>query len=353
MVVYASLYPFTGWRDQGVVPLAFLQAPLPQYWTGFDIASNLVGYAPLGFLLALALRRSGVGPWAWLVAWGLAVLLSLVVEMLQSYLPMRVPSNVDLALNAIGAALGVALAILVDWLGALRRWSQIRANWFEPSAHGGLVLLALWPFALLYPQPVPFGLGQVRDRLEEGLTTLLLDTPFLSWVPVRETAPAPLSPLAEAFCIGLCVLTPLLMGYADMRSRIRRLVFCGLVLGGAVCVAGLSAALTYGPDHAWAWLTPQAQLGLILAMVVGVLCVPMPRRMCNVVMLLCLAVSLALLNGAPISPYFAQSLEVWEQGRFIRFHGLSQWLGWMWPFAALVFGLLAVAGSTAAPKHAN
>ncbi len=62
-------------------------------------------------------------------------------------------------------------------------------------------------------------------------------------------------------------------------------------------------------------------------------------------MLLCLAVSLSLLNGAPISPYFAQSLEVWEQGRFIRFHGLSQWLGWLWPFAALVFGLLAVTRS--------
>lgn len=353
MVVYASLYPFTGWRDQGVVPLAFLQAPLPQYWTGFDIASNLVGYAPLGFLLALALRRSGVGQWAWLVALALPVLLSLAVEMLQSYLPMRVPSNVDLALNALGAALGVALAMLIEWLGALRRWSQIRANWFEPSAHGGLVLLALWPFALLYPQPVPFGLGQVRDRLEDALTTLLMDTPFLSWVPVRQTAPAPLSPLAEAFCIGLCVLTPLLMGYADMRSRIRRLFFCGLVVAGAVCVAGLSAALTYGPDHAWAWLTPQAQLGLILAVVVGVSCVLMPRRMCNVVMLLCLAVSLALLNGAPISPYFAQSLEVWEQGRFIRFHGLSQWLGWMWPFAALVFGLLAVSRSTATPTHAN
>lgn len=342
MVVYASLYPFTGWRDQGVVPLAFLQAPLPQYWTGFDIAANLVGYVPLGFLLALALRRSGGGRWTWLLAWGLPVLLSLMLEMLQSYLPMRVASNVDLALNAVGAAIGVALAQLIEWLGALRRWSQIRANWFEPSAHGGLVLLALWPFALLYPQPVPFGLGQVWDRLESGLTTLLVDTPFLGWVPVRETAPAPLSPLAEAFCIGLCVLTPLLMGYADMRSRIRRLIFCGLVVGGAACVAGLSAALTYGPDHAWAWLTPQAQLGLMLATGLGMLCVAMPRRMCNVVMLMCLAVSLSLLNGAPISPYFAQSLEVWEQGRFIRFHGLSQWLGWLWPFAALVFGLLAV-----------
>lgn len=345
MVVYASLYPFTGWRDQGVLPLAFVQAPLPQYWTGFDIASNLVGYAPLGFLLALALRRSGHGRWTWLVAWGLPVLLSLVVETLQSYLPMRVASNVDLVLNAAGAALGVALAFLIERLGALRRWSQIRANWFEPSAHGGLVLLALWPFALLYPQPVPFGLGQVWDRLESGLTSLLMDTPFLVWVPVRQSDPAALSPLVEAFCIALCVLAPVLMGFADMRSRSRRLAFCGLVVSGAIVVAGLSSALTYGPSHAWAWLTPQAQLGLAMALVAGASCVVMPRRLCNVVMLLCLAVSLSLLNGAPLSPYFAQSLEVWEQGRFIRFHGLSQWLGWLWPFAALVFGLLAVARS--------
>ena len=62
-----------------------------------------------------------------------------------------------------------------------------------------------------------------------------------------------------------------------------------------------------------------------------------------VVMLLTLAVSLTLLNLAPDSPYFAQSLEVWEQGRFIRFHGISQWLGWLWPFAALIFGLRAAA----------
>eukprot|EP01041_Mallomonas_annulata_P022862 gene22862-43251_t len=136
MVVYASLYPFSGWRDQGEVPLAFLQAPLPQYWTGFDIAANLVGYAPLGFLLALALRRSGEGRWTWLVAWGLPVLLSVVVETLQSYLPMRVPSNVDLALNAVGAALGVMLALLIERLGALRRRSPLRANSLEPPAHG-------------------------------------------------------------------------------------------------------------------------------------------------------------------------------------------------------------------------
>ena len=42
LVVYASLYPFAEWRDQGIAPWAFLWAPLPRYWTGFDVAINSV-----------------------------------------------------------------------------------------------------------------------------------------------------------------------------------------------------------------------------------------------------------------------------------------------------------------------
>ena len=26
-----------------------------------------------------------------------------------------------------------------------------------------------------------------------------------------------------------------------------------------------------------------------------------------------------------------------QQGRFVRFNGLTQWLGWVWPFAALFY----------------
>ena len=58
LIVYASLYPFDNWRIQGIAPWAFLTAPLPRYWTGFDVWSNVVGYAPFGFLLALALHRT-------------------------------------------------------------------------------------------------------------------------------------------------------------------------------------------------------------------------------------------------------------------------------------------------------
>ena len=341
-MVYASFYPFTGWRFQGVAPWAFLQAPLPQYWTGFDVTANLVGYAPLGFLLALASLRSGWRRGAWLWAVCLSALLSLSVEALQNYLPMRVPSNVDLALNVVGATAGASTAWVLERLGGLRRWSQFRADWVDPGAHGGLVLLALWPFALLYPVSVPFGLGQVAERLESGLRRMMADTPLLDWLPQLAQAPLPLSPLAEAFCVALCLLAPLLMGYADVRTVMRRLVFAALFFLCAVATASLSSALTYGPDNVWAWINPQAGLGLALAVLGALALLGLPHRVCTVGMLLCLAVSLSLLNRAPASPYFAQSLEVWERGRFIRFHGLSQWLGWLWPFAALVFGVRSV-----------
>ena len=67
-------------------------------------------------------------------------------------------------------------------------------------------------------------------------------------------------------------------------------------------------------------------------------------------MLLALVVHLSLLNQAPASAYFAHTLQTWEQGRFIRFHGLAQWLGWLWPYAALAYVLVRVSRGEAPPK---
>ena len=54
LIVYASLYPFSEWRDQGIVPWAYLAAPWPKYWTGFDLGVNVAGYMPLGFLIGMS-----------------------------------------------------------------------------------------------------------------------------------------------------------------------------------------------------------------------------------------------------------------------------------------------------------
>jgi hypothetical protein len=64
------------------------------------------------------------------------------------------------------------------------------------------------------------------------------------------------------------------------------------------------------------------------------------RRACVVWLACVLVAALTLLNRAPPSPYLAESLEIWAQGRFSRFHGLTQWLGWLWPYAALVHALV-------------
>lgn len=340
LIVYASLYPFTEWRNQGISPLTFLTASLPRYWTGFDVGVNLAGYAPLGFLLALAALRSGRTRWAVSVAVLGAGALSLVMEALQSYLPARIPSNVDFALNATGAWLGACTAWLLEKAGALDRWSRVRARWFVSEARGALVLLALWPVALLFPASVPLGLGQVLERLEYTLADALADTPFLEWLPVRDIELQPLVPGVEVICVALGALIPCLLGYSVLRTLAQRIIFLVLTLLAGVALTALSAALSYGPDHAWAWLDQPVQVGLVMGGVLALLFLPVPRRGSAALLLLALSVHLSLLNQAPMGPYFAETLQIWEQGRFIRFNGLAQWLGWIWPYAVLLYLLV-------------
>jgi len=336
LIVYASLYPFGEWRTQGISPFAFLLTPLPRYWTGFDVLSNALGYGPLGFLITLGGLRSRLAR-PLLLAVGVAFCLSLVMESLQSYLPSRVPSNVDLFLNAMGGAVGAMAAWALERLGALDRWSLFRARWFVPESRGALVLLALWPVGLLFPAAVPLGLGQVMERVEEGLADWLADTPLLDWLPVRDVELQPLIPSAELLCVALGALVPCLLAYSIVRSLPRRVAMLVLVLGVGLGFTALSAALSYGPLHAWSWLSLPVQLGLVLALILALPSLWLTRRGCAALCLLALGIHLSILNQSPTSAYFAQTLQTWEQGRFIRFNGLAQWVGWLWPYATLVY----------------
>jgi VanZ family protein len=344
LVVYASLYPFTDWRHQGIMPWAFLGSPWPRYWSGADVAINVLGYVPLGFLLALSRRRSGHLRFAALTATLVATALSLVMESLQSYLPARVPSQADWALNCLGAGIGAVVAGLMETLGVIDRWSRFRARWFVPQARGGLVLLALWPLALLFPAAVPFGLGQVFERLEAALAEWLSDTPWLEWLPVRDVELQPLVPGVEMVCVTLGLLIPCLLGYCIIRQLRHRLLFAGTVFALGLAATALSAALSYGPEHSWAWFGAPARAGMAGALLLAAALLWLPTRASAALLLLALGVYLSLLNQAPTSPYFAQTLAAWEQGRFIRFNGIAQWLGWLWPYAALAYVLARVWG---------
>ena len=340
LVVYASLYPFTDWRDQGLSAFTFLTAPWPRYWTVFDVGINLLGYAPLGFLLSLAALRTGRAEHAVGIAVLVGALLSLSMETLQSFLPSRVPSNVDFALNATGAWLGACSASLLEKMGVLQRWNDFRVRWFANDARGALVLLALWPGALLFPVSVPLGLGQVFERLELLMVDALQDTPFLDWLPVRDIELQPILPGAEMVAVALGGLIPCLIGYGVIRGLSHRVTFMLLLCMMGFFFTAMSAAFSYGPEHVWAWLDVPVRIGLIGASLLMLLTLWVSPRAATALALLALAVQLTLLNQAPDSPYLSQTLQIWEQGRFIRFNGLAQWLGWLWPFAALGYVLL-------------
>lgn len=346
LILYASLYPFTGWRwPPGLALVELARLPWPPWNDVYDQWFNLLGYAPLGTLLLLATLRTGwrLAP-AWLLALALPAALSYGCELGQQFLPGRHPSLKDLTLNATGAAGGALLAQAAQSLGLVERWQQLRQQWFLGDSAGALALLALWPLALLFPAPVPLGLGQGLLRLRDALVSAL---DGVAWAaPVRElmtghtpvlAGAAALSPLMETLITALGLLAPCLLCYSVVRPGWRRLL---LALGASLLSLGgmtLSTTLNYGPQHAWAWLTPYAVPGLGLGLATAVLLAPLPRRQVVGVALMALTGLVAAVSQAPDNPFFAQSLQAWEQGRFVRFHGLAQWLGWLWPFAAMAW----------------
>ena len=169
LVVYASLHPFSGWRDPGVGSLAWLTAAMPRYITAFDVSANIVGYVPLGFLAVLALYPAAQRGAAILIAIAGAFLLSASLESLQLYLPSRIASNVDLASNTagglFGALLGVAATPLLVRGHGLHR---LRDRTFRRGGaiDFGLLLIGLWLFSQLNPETLLYGNGDLRDLFQ-------------------------------------------------------------------------------------------------------------------------------------------------------------------------------------------
>lgn len=358
LVAYASLYPFTGWREPGMAIWAFIFELWPRWWTPFDLMANLLGYLPLGAMLCGALLRLGKARTpALLLSLAAGSVLSATLEVLQNFLPSRVPSNVDWALNTLGTLAGGLLAVTLHAFGWIGRWQAIRERWFIASSSGGLTLLLLWPTALFFPAPVPLGLGQVFDRVRELASSSLVGTPLEGWIEARDVLPQePLPPGLELIAIAIGLLVPCLLAYAISAATWRRAVLVlGAVLLGFLATT-LSTAMSFGPQHALAWVTAATPLGWAIGILAALVMIVLPPRAAAAVGLLVIVAMVALVNDAPADPYFAQSLLSWEQGRFIRFHGLSQWVGWLWPYVALLYLLVRVStpdetAAKAHPKH--
>jgi hypothetical protein len=285
--------------------------------------------------------RSAKPHWAALLLgfWG-ALGLSFVMECSQSYLPQRVPSQVDWMLNSLGGLTGAVLSAWLERRGWLYRWVQFRHRWLLPHASGSLVLMVLWPLALLFPTPVFLGLGNVTEKLlavlqewwpQATLSVQLLQTLFSF---------APLPPWVEMLSIAGSLSVAALLGMAVVREAWQRLSWVSLVVLLALLSNTLSAAVTYGPEHTFFWLTPLTAAGLGLGWLSALLMVRLPAVVLMRTMLLIQTAVLCVVNLVPSSTYFAQTVQTWEQGKFIRFHGLTEWLSWGWPFALMVWGVM-------------
>lgn len=327
LVIYASLHPFSGWRDLGLSPLAFLDADWPRYWTGFDLTVNILAYVPLGFLLALALPTPFLPRFlpAFLAAL-LAAGLSFSMEAIQTWLPTRVPSNLDLACNSLGGLLGAGLAFFHGerLFRHLTRWhGRLVAE--RPQAELGIVLLGLWLLTQVTPETLLFGTGNLR-----GLIDFPPGVPFAP--PLFQAVETTIVAI-NLVAVGLLARTLL----ADpWPARIGPLALVALALG----VKCLAAAILVGPGDALSWLSEGSRQGLLWGCVALAVLMWLPAAPRVMLATLGLMAATVLVNMAPENPYSVAALATWRQGHFFNFNGLTRLIASLWPFAAVPYLML-------------
>jgi len=165
-ILCASLYPFAfappDPTEPGLAGLTQWRTP-----TRRDLIINLIAYLPLGWLAAHLLRPR-FGPFAALAfatAGGAA--LSLLVEVLQQWVTVRVPSLADWTLNCASGASGALLAIVQPRRESSAVATRLRRLQVSPAL---ALLLVLWVAA----HAAPF-MPRLRWRLIDAAWQAMLD----------------------------------------------------------------------------------------------------------------------------------------------------------------------------------
>ncbi len=346
LLVYSGLAPWHGWRDLGLNPFAYLAAPIPAHVTYFDIAVNVIAYLPFGALLVVALHPAARGLTAVTIASLLGLTLAALIEALQSYLPTRVASNIDLLTDAVGAVVGACVAApfassLID-RGRLAEWRQ---RWFERRASVLLLLVALWPAAQIYPEPILFANGNIRDGLVAFVGALGAVAPIddLVFAVAEFTDAFGIAEfvLAEAFVVAAATLAVGLAFTSTMRPHAPRITLLLTLIAAALLSKTLSSAVAFGPQRTLAWLTPGVYGGLALGVLSLLAASAGPRVWAGRFAMLALVALVVAVNLIPENPYYLDAISGWRQGQLLNFNALAHWLSLLWPYA-LACGLASL-----------
>jgi hypothetical protein len=258
---------------------------------------------------------------AWLLAALLGSSLSLVLELLQSYLPNRIPSNLDLVCNAAGALLGGGFGAL--WgtrlldrgqLAGLRR--QIMMNGY--GVDFGVLLVAAWLLTQLSPESLLFGSGNLRQMLDLPPVQPFLAERFVD----LETLIAAAGLLAAGLIISML-----------LRRHARSLTLALLLF--ALLIKTAAHALLMGPAAALGWITPGNSLGIGIGLALWWSATFLGFTLQRAVAALALLLATVMVNVAPENPYLHNMLQIYNPGQFLNFNGLTRLVSSLWPFLAL------------------
>lgn len=344
-IVYLSLYPLEGWRLRHPSPVSFLSLGLPRYYTRADIISNLAAYLVFGLLFQLAWFRHArtPGPMGLTIAAGL--LLSLVLESLQSYLPTRVPSLLDVLANtagaAVGAAIGALLALALKWRE--RQLPAASAQWYSQGPALGWVLLVAWWVGQLSPQRVLFSGGSLLTplgpTLEPGVRRLV------GALGLGE--PAMASGIFETLAISATLTLVGILIMDLIRTAPARIVWTGLALVIALAMRAIAAPPATRETLLAVWLTPAAQAALVLSVALLYLVAAFGRRTRLWVGLVLAPAAIGLVFLASIDPYYLASREtgpaLLDPALTPSLRSLIRALGSGWPLMLAVYCLARLA----------
>ena len=335
-IVYASLQPFGNWTEPPPGTPFFLFAPWSSRWFRYDFALNVIAYVPLGFFVALSPRRAR--PAARIALPGVVgFVLALMMESLQMFLPLRIASVVDLIANTIGALAGGALgAALARSENVKRALATKRARLFLPGHLGdfGLALFVLWLAAQINPG-IP--LFAVTFDPEPGRLLTAAAAP-------PETAAMVIEAAESAFqMLGVGLLLALLL-------RERRYVGGAVLvlIGAALLMKGLAAALVIKPAAWDSWQRP----GVMMGIAVGALLIPAAINLPRPVMVAACGVALLSSIGTPLlapdllSARAPLTLFNWRYGQLLNYNGLTRTILLVWPLLVASW-LFALAGRPA------
>ncbi len=329
-IVYASLSPFSGWRNQGIEFGEVLNAQFRLSYTAFDATANILSYLPFGFLVTLTLRARFGAVASAIIALCSGILLSASMEYLQMYLPSRISSNTDLFSNSVGTSVGALLAVGV----ASQAWIFFRLTGWRTAyfrlgkeVDFGLALLALWIF------------GQINPSLP------ILGNIFISEVAHQPfvTTPPALFDWWESVAVSL----NLLMLGALLLSILRVPKNAATALLVILCMVALSKFIAAAVLlKSWAlllWINGEAVIGILFGMLLLLAVLDLSRTAVLVfgaviATLHIIVVNLVLDSNAPSA---AASVYHWHYGHLLNYNGLAQTISLAFPLL-LMFHLWRV-----------